>query len=201
MDERESKVVAEAFESLLKALEEDLEKISQKEGVKALQQLKFLEQIKGQVQWLYESWQSGRMVQPKPSPGELVSTEVESADRDPTAEWLSRLICKSKRQRVYGGIPAHAFRPYILKALAQLGGSAREADALKRVEEMVKLRLLPVDLEWMPKGNDYRWRKKARWERFKMKQDGLLRDDSPRGIWELTEKGWQEVRKLLENEG
>jgi hypothetical protein len=104
---------------------------------------------------------------------------------------------RQKVQRVFGGIPASAFRAYILKALAELGGSAHEMDVLARVEEMVKPHLSPIDLEWLPTGNDYRWRKKARWERFKMKEQGLLRSDSPRGIWELSELGWEEARKLL----
>jgi len=131
-----------------------------------------------------------------------LASEVEE---DPTGEFLSSLLkrqrSQGKRQRVQGGMPMSAFRPYILKALAQLGGRAREAEVLERVWEMVRPQLTEIDLEWLPTGNDYRWRKKARWERLKMKQEGLLRDDSPRGIWELSKKGWQEAMKLLEGEG
>jgi len=131
-----------------------------------------------------------------------LASEVEE---DPTVEFLSSLLkrqrSQGKRQRVQGGMPMSAFRPYILKALAQLGGRAREAEVLERVWEMVRPQLTEIDLEWLPTGNDYRWRKKARWERLKMKQEGLLRDDSPRGIWELSKKGWQEAMKLLEGEG
>ncbi len=210
MDECKSEV-AEAFELLLEALDEERKQVAERlsqialtEGVtaaqKVLQRLSFLEQLKAQVQGLYESWQNGRMVQPEISPKEQVPIEPKSVDRDPTVEWLSRLVEKPRQQRVFGGIPSRAFRSYILKALARFGGSAREADVLERVEEMVKPFLSEIDLEWMPTGNDYRWRKKARWERFKMVQEGLLRPDSPRGIWELTELGWQEARKLLEGE-
>jgi len=122
------------------------------------------------------------------------------AEEDPTVELLSSLLKRHKRQRVRGGMPMSAFRPYILKALAQLGGRAREAEVLKCVEEMVRPQLIEeIDLEQLPTG-ELRWRKKARWEKFKMKQEGLLRDDSPYGIWELSEKGWQEARKLREGE-
>jgi hypothetical protein len=31
-----------------------------------------------------------------------------------------------------------------------------------------------------------------------MVQEGLLRSDSPQGIWELSEKGWEEAKRLLE---
>jgi len=131
-----------------------------------------------------------------------LASEVEE---DPTVEFLSSLLkrqrSQGKRQRVRGGMPASAFRPYILEALAQLGGKAREAEVLERIWEMVRPKLTEIDLEWLPAGNDYRWRKRACWEKFNMKQEGLLRDDSPYGIWELSEKGWQEARKLLEGEG
>lgn len=118
---------------------------------------------------------------------------------DPTIRGLEDLICGKKRRRVFGGMPMSAFRPFILKALAELGGQAREGEVLARVEKMVGPYLQDLDREELPTG-DYRWRKKARWERFKMKGEGLLRADSQRSIWELTEKGWEEARKLLESE-
>jgi len=128
-----------------------------------------------------------------------LASEVEE---DQTVEFLSSLIKRQrgKRQRVRGGMPASAFRPYILKALAQLGGEARAAEVLKRVREMVQPQLTEIDLQRLPTG-DFRWRKNACWEKFRMEREGLLRDDSPRGVWKLSEKGWQEARKLLEGEG
>jgi hypothetical protein len=33
-----------------------------------------------------------------------------------------------------------------------------------------------------------------------MVRDGLLRADSPQGIWELTEAGWMEAKKLIAGE-
>ncbi len=203
--------MAEAFELLLDALEEErrqtaenLSRVALTEGVQAaqqvLQRLKFLEQLKAETQRLYENWQNGQMAQNEFLSREQVHIDPESRDRDPTVEWLHKLVANQRPKRLFGGMPSHAFRPYILKALAELGGSAREADVLERVEEMVRPHLSPIDLEWMSTGNDYRWRKKACWERFRMKQDGLLRDDSPRGIWELSELGWREARKLIEGE-
>ena len=38
------------------------------------------------------------------------------------------------------------------------------------------------------------WYKSACWERFRMIKDGLLRTDSPRKTWELTEKGKEEAK-------
>jgi len=54
------------------------------------------------------------------------------------------------------------------------------------------------DLELVPSGTSKRWEKRANWERYQMVQEGLLRSDSPQGIWELSEKGWEEAKRLLE---
>jgi hypothetical protein len=34
-----------------------------------------------------------------------------------------------------------------------------------------------------------RWRNSAQWARNTMRQEGLLKDDSPHGTWEITEAG------------
>ncbi len=99
--------------------------------------------------------------------------------------------------RDLAGMSQPEFRPYILRALAKLGGRARVEEVLEHVEKMVKPFLSPEDLEPVPSGKELRWHNKLRWERFNMVQEGLLRPKSPRGIWELTKRGWQEVMKLL----
>jgi restriction system protein len=48
--------------------------------------------------------------------------------------------------------------------------------------------LKSVDYEKLPSGVKIRWQNTAQWERYKMVQDGLLRSDSPKGIWEITKK-------------
>jgi restriction endonuclease Mrr len=63
------------------------------------------------------------------------------------------------------------------------------AEVLDLVLEKVKGRLTDADREKLPSGTDVRWRNTAAWERFKMVEDGLLKSDSPRGTWELTEAG------------
>jgi hypothetical protein len=36
-----------------------------------------------------------------------------------------------------------------------------------------------------------RWRNRVMWRRFVLVKQGLLKADSPRGIWELTKEGWE----------
>jgi len=42
-----------------------------------------------------------------------------------------------------------------------------------------------------------RWKNRALWERLVMVKDGLLKSGSPRGIWEITEKGREFYKRNL----
>ena len=53
------------------------------------------------------------------------------------------------------------------------------------------------DVDHQPLASDPglpRWRNAAQWARNSMVQEGLLRNDSPRGIWEITDAGRQSLR-------
>lgn len=92
--------------------------------------------------------------------------------------------------------PQHTYRVPILEALVEMGGTGQAADVLDRVFEKIKYRLNEYDLAMLPSKTDYRWRNTANWAKFALIEDGLLRDDSPRGTWEITEAGrrWVEEK-------
>jgi len=90
--------------------------------------------------------------------------------------------------------PPQAYRRPILEALYELGGRASVQDVLKTVEQKVKSLLTEFDYQRLPSGIDTRWRNTAQWERLALVKDGLLKADSPSGIWELSNKGEQEVK-------
>ncbi|MCS7192255.1 MAG: winged helix-turn-helix domain-containing protein, partial [Armatimonadetes bacterium] len=96
-----------------------------------------------------------------------------------------------------------AYRVSILEALEQLGGRGSVQEVLKIVYDKMKERFTEDDLKPLPLGNETRWSNTARWERWEMVREGLLRDDSPIGIWEITEKGreyLEQVRRKSENQ-
>jgi len=95
---------------------------------------------------------------------------------------------RKRRSRVQK-LSQDAYRGPILVALRELGGSGSMAEVLDRVFQEVEGRLTEADRERLASGTDVRWRNTAAWERFKMVEEGLLASDSPRGTWELTEKG------------
>jgi exonuclease VII small subunit len=78
-------------------------------------------------------------------------------------------------------------RKYIIQALKNLGGRARVSDVIEEMGRQLESKLLPGDMEWRDSTREYVWQNNAKWERYKMTQDGTLRSDSPRGYWELGE--------------
>lgn len=77
-------------------------------------------------------------------------------------------------------------RKHIILALRKLGGKAAVADILEEMERQLKGSLLPGDLAvFSSDGKTITWRNKAQWERHRMVREGILRNDSPHGTWEL----------------
>lgn len=81
------------------------------------------------------------------------------------------------------------YRMPILKSLVDMGGKAGMREVLEKVKEEIRDKLTTTDLEKLSSGKSIRWINAVQWERQKMKEEGLLKKDSPRGIWQITEKG------------
>ena len=85
----------------------------------------------------------------------------------------------------------------ILESLVEMGGSARSAHVLLSVNQKMETKLNDYDLQAVPSNpSEPRWRNRAQWCRFALiDKYGFLRDDSPRGYWEITDSG----RRYLED--
>jgi len=99
---------------------------------------------------------------------------------------------KEKEQRT----PEEKFIIPILESIIELGGRAKVKDVLERVHDKMKGILNKYDYETVSsdkksgkKSKEKRWKNTARWARKTMVEKGLLAKDSPKGIWEITEKG------------
>lgn len=78
----------------------------------------------------------------------------------------------------------------ILQALVVMGGSGRVREVLDRVETSLRGVLNEVDYQPIKsEPGTTRWHNTARWARNQLTREGLLRDDSPRGVWEITDAG------------
>jgi hypothetical protein len=110
-----------------------------------------------------------------------------------TAKSPARSRQRGKRQP--RGTPQGAYHVPILEALVELGGKAPVSAVLERVYTKLEGRLQPSDLEFVPSGQEERWRNTAKWARADLKEQGYLAADSPKGIWEITDAG----RRYLES--
>jgi hypothetical protein len=82
------------------------------------------------------------------------------------------------------------FRRPLLETLRDLGGKS----TAKVVRKQMGLKLAPElnEADYSPVGRGVpRWWEHVCWQRFILVKQGLLRDDSKRGVWELSERGFQ----------
>lgn len=91
--------------------------------------------------------------------------------------------------------PRTSYTLPILEALIDMGGSGRMIKVLDRVLNKMRDTLKPKDFDKVPSGTSIRWRNRAQWVRHRLINEGYLKKDSPRGIWEITDAG----RKLYES--
>ncbi|MBI2302433.1 MAG: winged helix-turn-helix domain-containing protein [Armatimonadetes bacterium] len=86
--------------------------------------------------------------------------------------------------------PEEAYREPILRILEQLQGRGPARLVLEEVHRRMAAHLTPADLQATASNPRLpRWRIAAQRMRLEMIREGLLRADSPRGVWELTDAG------------
>lgn len=88
-----------------------------------------------------------------------------------------------------------AFRAPLMRVLLELGGSAYSRDIRERLDPLVRPLLGTADLAPVSTGEP-RWWNAVCWERNDLVKEGLFRGDSDRGIWELSENGREEAKRL-----
>lgn len=92
--------------------------------------------------------------------------------------------------------PETAYHVPILQALAEMDGGGKVAEVLDRVGQIMKPVLKDVDYQPLASNPDnLRWRNAAQWARNNMVNEGLLKTDSPRGVWEMTDSGRQRLNE------
>ena len=117
---------------------------------------------------------------------------LKNANSEPTSPPSQRVVAPSPQQPRG---PRPRFTPVItywkptLEALADLGGSAKRDIVVQLVGEKLSGILTEVDKQMLPSGGQIRWENRVAFQRENMKRQGLIRGDSPRGIWEITEEG------------
>lgn len=62
------------------------------------------------------------------------------------------------------------------------------------------LRTEEADRELISSGRRY-WQITVSWARSRLVYEGYLRNDSPQGIWELSDEGWEYLREFKKGQG
>ncbi|NLX96721.1 MAG: hypothetical protein GXY83_11140 [Rhodopirellula sp.] len=91
--------------------------------------------------------------------------------------------------------PETAFYLPILQALEELRGSGRAGDVVRRVGEIMAETLGPDDRKPLPSTGLPRWENTTQFARHSMVRSGLLKSDSRRGLWEISPKGLEHLRR------
>jgi hypothetical protein len=94
-------------------------------------------------------------------------------------------------------LPAGDYELPILRALEDAGGRRATREALHAVGNILESRFKEADKETLTSSGVVRWQNRAQFARLHLVREGLLKKDSPRGMWELTDAG----RRRLEEEG
>lgn len=97
-------------------------------------------------------------------------------------------------------LPEREYWVPILAIIAEAGGAAQANDVIDALGPRLQGRLTPGDFEVLRMG-EVRWRNRARFARLRMREQGLLSDASPRGIWELTDAGQRYLEEGGEETG
>ncbi len=181
--------ISEAFELLLEEIQKVIEAL--KEKIKSaieisnydlvkeyIEKAKTLEDFKNKIMALQKEWENSYA--PK-----LLMDGVEEIKRERT-EYTRRRARYTQEEEF--AIP-------ILESLVELGGRGWADEVLKKVEEKMKGRLTEADYEKLPRSKQIRWINYARWCRKRLVERGLLSNSSPRGVWEITERGRSYLEK------
>ena len=94
------------------------------------------------------------------------------------------------RSRRPGGIktPVYEYRQHIVECLRHYGGKAHARDIRPFIEKRMSTQFTARDLERLKDGQGEEvWWNTTQWARLIMVKEGILRYDSPRGIWELKD--------------
>jgi hypothetical protein len=124
------------------------------------------------------------------------ATDSEPEQRPADRRGRTRTAGRAKRARRGSLLPEQEYELPILRALEEAGGTAPSKLVTEAVGQALASRLTDLDKEPLRSG-DIRWQNRVQFTRLRLVEEGFLKKDSPRGTWEISDKG----RQRLSSEG
>lgn len=193
--------VLAAFEMLLEEVEAEIEQINEA-GAQAFQRRDYagaqdagkmgetITDFRSRVDGLRQEWISL-------THGVRHAAPTKPA-RTPAKEERSGTVTRRNLGHLPRGLktPEEEYRIPILQTLVEMGGAGRVSDVLQRVHTRMKAVLNDHDHQPLRSNpNTPRWYNTAQWARNTMAREGLLKEDSPHGVWEISDKGRRALTK------
>lgn len=97
-----------------------------------------------------------------------------------------KFLAGSRRRKLDRGVPLAQYDNVLVTELRRRGGRGVARTGSELYHSLRKLvALTDVDIEILQSGHE-RWWESMQWRRKKLCLDGVLRNDSPHGVWELA---------------
>jgi hypothetical protein len=90
-------------------------------------------------------------------------------------------------------LPEEEYVEPLLQVLRDRGGRAPAREVIDEVGRRLADRLTRLDKEPVSSGG-VRWQNRVQFARLRLLERGLLKRNSPRGLWEITDRGSEQVR-------
>jgi len=114
--------------------------------------------------------------------------DIAEGAAEPGESSFEAAIRRSSRASPGSILPEREYWVPILGIIAEEGGSAPANQVIDALGRRMRDRFMPGDLDVLQMG-EVRWRNRARFARLRMREQGLLSDESHRGVWEITPRG------------
>ena len=182
--------VSSAFEILLEEVETAIEELNQ-EGAR---QFSLSDHKKARL--LLEKAEATILFRGKIKDLQIEWRTMETQIGSKTPVEKKRFNSKRKSKLKRGlRTPEEEFKTPILESLIHLGGTANMTDVIIQVEKMMTSKLNDYDKQPLLSAPSFpRWRNTVQWARNALVKDGLMANDSPKGIWAITDAGRKAVK-------
>jgi hypothetical protein len=130
-----------------------------------------------------------------PVSGEDAVAESSAGTPAPASTGRMKKVKLPRQRRAARGtlLPQAEYELPLLQVLLEAGGRAPSREAIDLIEPKLADKFTDVDRDHLPSG-ELRWRNRTQFARLALVDSGDIKKNSPRGVWELTEKGAERAK-------